>query len=197
MKMRIPTNEEYTRLVDLTDGANDKMHCPNMCKEQTMNKEFLAVFQMSKTIIFEVDYYTLCNNETPHFTTRAAQFCRNKRDYNQGGQAQKSLLRNYPTAMRFFKKWDAHHLHDLTPAQYIELREDLDELKSRYNFIYEELDESMRPYNPSISFHLLAEWSKQEPKKICDERRHCPNAGPCDYDSGTGSCKRSVAVPKG
>ena len=130
-----------------------------------MNKEFLAVFQMSKTIIFEGNYYTLCNNKTPHFTTSAAQFCRNKRDYNQCGQAQKSLLRNYPAAMRFFKKWDIHHLHDLTPAQYAELREDLEELKSRYNSIYEELDESKRPYNPSISFYRLAEWSKQEPKK--------------------------------
>ena len=67
--------------------------------------------------------------------------------------------------MRFFKKWDIHHLHDLTPAQYAELREDLEELKSRYNSIYEELDESKRPYNPSISFYRLAEWSKQEPKK--------------------------------
>lgn len=128
-------------------------------------REFQAVFQMSKTVIFEVRYYTLSTNKTPHFATSAAQFCRNKRDYNQCGQAQKSLLRSYPAAMRFFKKWDACHLQDLPPAQYEEMRADLEELKARYNFIYEELDESKRPYSPSFGFYRLAEWSKQDPRK--------------------------------
>ena len=31
-------------------------------------KEFQAVFQLSKTIIFEVRYYTLSTNKTPHFS---------------------------------------------------------------------------------------------------------------------------------
>lgn len=128
-------------------------------------KEFQAVFQMSKTIIFEVDYYTLSTNKTPYFTTSASKFCRNKRDYSQGGQAQKSLLRSYPVAMRFFKKWDTFHLQDLAPLQYEEMRVDMEELKAWYNFIYEELDESKRPYSPSFGFYHLAEWSKQCPKK--------------------------------
>lgn len=126
-------------------------------------REFQAVFQMSKTIIFEVRYYTRSTNPTPHFATSAAQFCRNKLDYNLCGQAQKSLLRSYPTAMRFFKKWDACHLQNLTLAQYEEMRADLEKLKARYNFIYEELNESDRPCNPSFGFYRLAEWSKQDP----------------------------------
>lgn len=128
-------------------------------------KEFLATFQLSKTIIFEVSYYTLCSNKAPHFATCANQFCRNKLDYSRCGQAQYALLPNYPTAMRFFEKWNPLHLHALTPAQYAELQEDLETLKNAYNYIYEELDESQRPYNPSISFGFLAEWSKQPPKK--------------------------------
>lgn len=129
-------------------------------------KEFISVFQMSKTIIFEVKYYTLLTNKTPYFSTSAAQFCRNKQDYTQCGQAQKSLLRSYPAAMRFFKKWDAFHLQDLTTAQYEEMKTDLEELKAQYNFIYKELDETARPYRPSFGFFRLAEWSKQTPKAV-------------------------------
>lgn len=127
-------------------------------------KEFISVFQLSKTIIFEVDYYTLSTNKTPYFSTSAAQFCRNKRDYTRCGQAQKSLLGSYPAAMRFFEKWDTFHLKKLTAAQYEEMQTDLEELKSRYNFIYEELDKTKRPYSPCFEFHRLAKWSKQTPK---------------------------------
>lgn len=128
-------------------------------------KEFQAVFQMSKTIIFEVSYYTLGTNDHPYFTTSAAQFCRNKQDYARCGQAQPELLKGYGAAMRFFEKWDAYHLHDLTPEQYDEMRNDLEALKERYNYIFEELDESKRPYSPHFSFYRLAEWTKQNPKK--------------------------------
>lgn len=128
-------------------------------------KEFQAVFQMSKTIIFEVRYYTLDNNSRPYFTTSAAQFYRNKKDYSRCGQAQPELLKGYRTARQFFEKWDVYHLHDLTPEQYNEMRHDLETLKEKYNFIFEELDESRRPYSPRFSFNRLAKWTKQEPKK--------------------------------
>lgn len=129
-------------------------------------KEFQAVFQMSKTIIFEVKYYTLSTNTTPYFVTSAARFCRNKQDFSQCGQAQESLLRSYPAAMRFFKKWDSCHLQNITSFQYEEMRADIEELKKQYNYLYEELDESKKPYYPSFGFYRLAEWSKQEPKKV-------------------------------
>lgn len=128
-------------------------------------KEFQAVFQISKTIIFEVNYYTLSTNPRPHFTTSAAQFIRSKRDYNRCGQAQAALLPKGSPARRFWSKWDALHLHDLTPEQYAEMCQDLEELKKKYNFIYEELDETRRPYSPRISFYRLVEFSKQEVKK--------------------------------
>lgn len=128
-------------------------------------KEFQAVFQMSKTIIFEVSYYTLSTNPAPYFSTSAAEFCRNKKDFTRCGQAQPELLKGYRTARRFFEKWDGCHLHDLTPAQYDEMRQDLEALKEKYNFIFEELDETRRPYSPHFSFYRLAEWTKQTPKK--------------------------------
>lgn len=129
-------------------------------------KEFQAVFQMSKTIIFEVKYYTLSTNTHAHFTTQAAEFCRNKKDFCKCGQAQADLLKHFPTARRFFEKWDALHLQDLTPEQYKEMQKDLETLKFRYNYIIEELDESRRPYSPHFAFYRLAEWTKQKPKYI-------------------------------
>lgn len=129
-------------------------------------KEFLYCFQISKTIIFEVNYYTLSTNSNAHFTTSAAEFVRNKKDFRQCGQAQADLLPLASIARRFWQKWDQHHLHDLTPAQYAELLEDLEALKTRYNYIVKELDETQKPYNPRIPFWQLVEFSKQEPKKI-------------------------------
>lgn len=128
-------------------------------------KEFQAVFQLSKTIVFEVNYYTLSTNSSPNFATSAAQFCRNKQDYSRCGQAQQDLLKGYLWAMRFFKKWDCLHLHNLTAAQYEEMRQDLEGLKARYNYLFEELDETKRPYSPRFSFYRLAEWTKQAPRK--------------------------------
>lgn len=127
-------------------------------------KEFIAVFQLSKTIIFEVQYYTLSNNTHPYFTTSAAQFCKNKRDFSRGGQAQEELTKGFTTARNFWKKWDHLHLHDLTPAQHNELLSDMEKLKNQYNHLYKELDEKQKPYPPRFSFWMLAEWSKQKPK---------------------------------
>lgn len=129
-------------------------------------KEFLYCFQISKTIIFEVNYYTLSTNSNALFTTSAAEFVRNKKDFRQCGQAQADLLPLASTARRFWQKWDQHHLHDLTPAQYAELLEDLEALKTRYNYIVKEPDETRKPYNSRIPFWQLVEFSKQEPKKI-------------------------------
>lgn len=128
-------------------------------------KEFQAVFQMSKTILFEVNYFTLGMNKAPYFTTCAEQFTRNKLDYRRCGQAQKELLKKHQCAMNFFNKWDAFHLKNLNQTQYDEMQADMEKLKAQYNFIYEELDERKRHYSPYFGFDSLAEWSKQEPKK--------------------------------
>ena len=127
--------------------------------------EFISVFQLSKTIIFNVAFYTLGENKTPHFTTSADQFAKNKLDFIRGGQAQDELTRGFLTARRFWKKWDKYHLRNLTPAEYGELQADLQTLKDQYNFIYEELDEKSKPYNPHFSFYRLANWTKQDPRK--------------------------------
>ena len=89
-------------------------------------KEFMYVFQISKLITFEVNFYTLGTNSAPYFSTSAYEFCRSKLDYTRGGQAQRDLLPKFSPARRFFEKWDHCHLHDLTPAEYEEIAADIE-----------------------------------------------------------------------
>ena len=140
--------------------------------EQMNNKnlpEFLMAFQISKLIIFEVEYYTLSTNSTAHFTTSACEFIRSKRDYSCCGQAQDHLLPQGSKAREFWEKWDVKHLHDLSPEEHTELLSDIEELKKHYNYISRDLDISQRPYNPRISFYNLVELSKQTPKRYKGE----------------------------
>lgn len=124
-----------------------------------MKKEFIATFQLSKKIIFNVNYYTLDNNSSPHFATSADEFNQPKTDYCRGGQAQEDLTKGFYVARRFWKKWDKKHLQDLTENEYKELMQDIETLKEKYNYIYEELDESLKPYCPHIRFYDLKKLS--------------------------------------
>ena len=124
-----------------------------------MKKEFIASFQLSKKIVFNVNYYTLGNNSSPYFSTSADEFNQPKTDYCRGGQAQEDLTKNFLAAKRFWKKWDKKHLQDLTEKEYGELMQDIETLKEKYNYIYKELDESLKPYNPNIRFYDLKKLS--------------------------------------
>lgn len=131
-------------------------------------KEFMYVFQISKLITFEVEFYTLGTNSAPYFSTSANEFCRSKRDYTRCGQAQRDLLPKFSPARRFFEKWDHCHLHDLTPAEYEEVTADIEKLKERYNYIKDVRDcfgQSAGCYKTHISFYDIVKLSKMEPKK--------------------------------
>lgn len=68
------------------------------------------------------------------------------------------------TVRRFFEKWDHCHLHDLTPAEYEEIAADIEELKTRYNYI-EDIRDTFRGSRSSIPFYDIVKLSKMEPKK--------------------------------
>lgn len=97
-----------------------------------MKTEFLAAFQISKTVIFEVDYYTLSTNRTPHFATLTYKFNQSKTDYKQCGQAQKILL-PFGLARNFWQKWDCKHLEVLTEEEYKAMMIDMEKLFKIYN----------------------------------------------------------------
>ena len=128
-----------------------------------MVKEFISAFQISKMIIFKVNYYTLGNNEKPYFTTSASVFMKNKKDYDRCGQCQKDVLPKGSIARNFFEKWDSKHIHCLTDDEYINMIKDLEELKNVYNNIYIEKD-TFRNQNSNISFNAIKDLSMMKLK---------------------------------
>lgn len=119
-------------------------------------KRFYAVFQLSKTKVFTVEYTTEPCEIRGHFATRAAEFCRNKRDYSMCGQCQPEVTEDYPEANAFYRKWNRYHLRELTDSEYAMMVTDMGILMSRYNYITD-------CYR--IGFETIAEWSKMKPKK--------------------------------
>lgn len=126
-------------------------------------KEFMIVFCISRMRIFEINYYTLGNNKTAHFSTSAAEFNRPKTDFNRCGQAQNELLKG--TARKMWLKWDHKHLQELNPEEYNELIQDIEHLKTVYpHYIEKKLDESKKPYSPHINFYDIKEISMKVKK---------------------------------
>ena len=128
-------------------------------------KEFNACFQMSKMILFEVSYYTLGDNQNPYFATSADEFIRSKRDFSMVGQCQENLLKEFPEAYNFYKKWDVFHLKQLTQEQYDEMRKDLCVLEQKYNTLLLEMEDGIKLKPDHFSFHTLVKFSKQTPRK--------------------------------
>ena len=115
------------------------------------------IFQLSRMVMFNVSYRRLAGNKQPYFATSAQVFCRNKRDITRGGQCQADVLKVFPAAYEFWKKWDKKHLHRLDYKTYQELLDDIKFLKEEYNWDYINSD--------SFPFSREVELSKQKPKR--------------------------------
>mgnify|MGYP006916030300 CR=1 FL=1 len=120
-------------------------------------REFNIVFQLSKMKIFEVSFYTIKNNPTPHFSTSACLLSRNKKSYIRSGQAQKEVTIGFPEAYHFYEKWDKYHIHDLTRERYDEMISDLKVLMEKYNFVQYD-------HTYYVPFHMIVTLSKLKPK---------------------------------
>jgi hypothetical protein len=119
------------------------------------NQEFFFTLQLSKTIIFNIEYSTLGNNNKPRFVTSADEFNKSKSDYNRCGQCQDYLLPDFKLAFDFYQKWNFKHLDDLNSFEYDKMILDIKLLSEKYNYILESKD---------INFFTLQEFSKQEVK---------------------------------
>lgn len=86
-----------------------------------MKKEFKYYFQITKLVMFKVEYYTLGDNESPYFTTSAYKFFRNKKGYERWGQAQDQVLPENSIVRQFWEKWDKEHLKNLSDDKYREV----------------------------------------------------------------------------
>lgn len=121
--------------------------------------EFHCAFEVSRMVIFEVSYSTLGSNEHPYFSTCACEFNHQKTGWNRCGQAQGVLLRN-GVARRFWERWDARHLSQLTDEEFVEMRSDLDALKARYNFVEEENVEDSPHNGENLRFSTVRDLSR-------------------------------------
>lgn len=131
-------------------------------------KEHHVAFQLSRTEIYEVniepnivlrDKQTF-HDGTFHFSTTAEIFNRPKTDFNQCGQCQEGVTKNHPAANAHWKKWDRHHLEQVTPELYEEWLQDLWELKAFYNYIERDRDTTFNELRA-----LSMEEVKKQPKK--------------------------------
>ena len=129
-----------------------------------MKKEFKYCFQITKLVMFKVEYYTLGNNENPYFATSANKFYKNKRDYECGGQTQDQLLPENSIARQFWEKWDKEHLKDLSDDKYREIIKDIQELKEKYNYI-ERIKDTFKGKYENFSFGEIVLLSKADLKK--------------------------------
>lgn len=120
-------------------------------------EEFTYCFSITKMIIFEVSYYTLGSNEHPYFTTSACKFNQPKTDWSEGGQAQDRLLTG--KAKEFWEKWDYLHLKDLTDIQYMEIRQDIDNLVDTYRYIYRTAEDHVKTFS-FYDIKELSMWDK-------------------------------------
>lgn len=100
-----------------------------------MKREFLMAFEVTRSVIFEVKFYTLSSNSSPYFVTSANVLNRPKTDYNSCGQGQEDALMVNTKAHNFYKKWNKLHLKNLSQIEYDEIINDIDLLKEEYNYI--------------------------------------------------------------
>lgn len=126
--------------------------------------EFKACFQITKLVTFEVKYYTLGGNKAPYFTTSANLFYRNKRGFDSCGQCQEDVLPKGSLARKFYEKWDKKHLSPLANEELIELYDDIETLKNKYNYLYIETEKFGTVNKEDFSFYEIKELSKMDVK---------------------------------
>ena len=97
--------------------------------------EFSCAFQITRKIIFCVEFHTVGSNDHPYFSTSVGEFNQPKTDWLVCGQCQGTLLQGH-YAKSFWEKWDYMHCKNIeNEKQFEELIEDLDKLKEKYNFV--------------------------------------------------------------
>lgn len=126
-------------------------------------KDFSMAFKITNMVIFEVRYNHVGSNKDADFATSAMKFTRNKKNYEYAGQCQEEVLPKDSEAYKFYQKWDTKHLQELDTEEYSELLQDLETLKSNYEYLYME---GNRDFNRSS----LVELSKIKTKKVNENK---------------------------
>lgn len=134
-------------------------------KRTVGQNEFIIVFQLSRTELFQVRYCTLGNHDHPGLYISAARVSNDKQGFATYGQVQSRVLADYPAASKFHQKWAILYGQELDAAQYKELRQSNKYLKRQYNFYEVKLSNTHHVYEPSIEFQMLARLCEQPVKR--------------------------------
>ena len=247
MEMRIPTSKEYNRLVDLTDGDDDKMHWEGMFSwvEDADTKHYIPSDRRA------VRGWVSARLRNSHDATyrnvdvgfrpavKSLRFGTLVSDAHDGVSAILGTLYmgDKPVVVPQKPTWGG----DITayiPGAKLEMRKALDDPRYQVKgfcaggvFIadrvmltaisYEDIEKALSIRNdvdqscmvteicPHCESEIEMRWNTDtmgfkefcpvcgRRLMLCDECRHCPDAGSCDYDRDSDSCKRSAAVPEG
>jgi hypothetical protein len=133
------------------------------------SNEFHVVLALSKTIMFNISYYTLRSNKNPYFSTSADFFNKPKTDFSRCGQCQDDATKAYPKARNFYKKWDNKHLQQLTNEEYQELIKDVEVLMLTYPYVIKQKENNSELH--SFNFYTIKDFSmsvyRNNNKKAC------------------------------
>lgn len=126
--------------------------------------EFIIVFQLSRTELFQVRYCTLGNHNHPGLYVCAARVSNDKQGFATYGQVQSRTLADCPAALKFHQKWAAVYGQELDAAQHKELKQSIKYLKCQYNFYEAKLSNTHHVYDPCIEFQTLTRLCEQPVK---------------------------------
>lgn len=120
---------------------------------------FNIAFQITKYILFEVDFSKIGSNDVPHFSEYVIMFSHQKTGYMSCFRGQENALPLVSAAKIFYKEWYKYQMVDIMDsATYKKLLCDLDGLKEKYNYI-ERFD------NRRLTFYQLKKLSMLPLKK--------------------------------
>lgn len=112
-------------------------------KKENNHERFLYAFRVRKNVILEVNFAAIAviHEDKWLFSTFAKDIFRNRkhnglfRPYNSEFD---KILPICSTAQQFYEKWITKHYEELSKAEYDELKQDIEILKSKYLYIYKD-----------------------------------------------------------
>lgn len=97
---------------------------------------FTLSFRIKKKHFFTVEFGGLkVHRQQPYFSTSGFALNHVRSNWKHGGQCQRNILPKGSLLYKFFEKWDVLHTKPLTMEQFKELKQDIEELKEKYDYV--------------------------------------------------------------
>jgi len=128
-----------TNIQELISKSKSMEETNDILKENNLpsyEDAFSLSFRIKKKHFFEVVFGDLkAQGQQPYFATSGCVLNYIRSDYNRCGQCQHDILQKGSLFYKFFEKWDVLHTKSLTMEQFNELKQDIEELKEKYDYV--------------------------------------------------------------